>query len=312
MPSRHARFFLASVLVLAPALGRPDTIEDRLRRHVTHLVRQIGERNVFQYENLGRARDYVKAEWQAQGFSVEIQEYAAAGKACQNLYVTLPGADPAKKPEMVLIGAHYDTAPGTPGADDNASGVAVLLELSRALQNARPARTLRFVAFSTEEPPFFGGPDMGSFHYARAARDRNDRITAMLCLEMVGYYSSARRSQRYPALLGAFYPSTGNFISVVGNLKSMGLVRRVKKGLRRGSSMGVEAAAVPVSMTGVDFSDHRNFWRFGYPAVMLTDTAFYRNPHYHAASDTEDTLDFASMAGLVQGLEAAVLDLTRR
>jgi Zn-dependent M28 family amino/carboxypeptidase len=205
-----------------------------------------------------------------------------------------------------LVGAHYDTAVFTPGADDNASGVAVLLELARLFQSVSSARTVRFAFFSTEEPPFFRTDDMGSRRYVERLKTRAETVSAMLCLEMVGYFSDEKSSQKYPPLLRFFYPSEGNFAAVVGDFGSRQLVRRVAREIRASCRVPVESASLPRPVPGVDFSDHLNFWREGIPAVMVTDTAFYRNPHYHGPTDTPDKLDYILMSELTKGLASAV------
>ena len=208
--------------------------------------------------------------------------------------------------EIVVIGAHYDSAVGTPGADDNASGVAALLVLARELRTRQPRRTLRFVAFTNEEPPWFHGPEMGARHHARAAKARGDEIVAMLSLESIGYYRDEPGSQRYPAPFGAFYPDRGDFLMFVGNVASTGLVRRSVKAFRSARRFPSEGAAVPASIPGVDWSDHRAFWEEGYKALMITDTAPNRNPRYHEPDDTADTVDVARLSLVVSGLRAVI------
>ncbi len=275
----------------------------RLRAHVSALAARIGERNVYRPEALHAAADYIRGQWQAQGHPVAAQAYTAAGVACENLEVVRSG--PSR--EIVLVGAHYDTVAGSPGADDNASGVAGLLELSRLLADAAPRRSLRFVAFVNEEPPFFFWKQMGSMVYARAARARGDDIRLMLSLEMLGCYSDATGSQAYPPLLRFFYPGCGNFIAFVSNLASRRALDRFTRAFRAASDFPAERLAAPSLIPGVAWSDQLSFWRQGYPALMVTDTAFYRNAHYHRASDTPEKLDYGRMARVVEGLAQAIL-----
>lgn len=282
-------------------------LETRLRRHVAVLAGDIGERNVGRPDALHAAEAYVAAELSAAGFAVARQTYVAAGVDCANVSATLAGA--ARGSEIVLVGAHYDTVSGSPGADDNASAVAALIELAHALGTARPARSVTFVAFVNEEPPFFHGRDMGSGHYARAARARGDDIRLMLSLEMLGCYSDAPGSQSYPPPLGWFYPSAGNFIAFVANLKSRPALLASFDAFRASSDFPVEKLAAPAIVPGVSWSDQLSFWRAGYPAVMVTDTAFYRYAHYHRATDTPDRLDYPRMARVVEGLTGAVARL---
>jgi Zn-dependent M28 family amino/carboxypeptidase len=218
--------------------------------------------------------------------------------------VTLPGR--ARASEIVLAGAHYDTVPGSPGANDNASGVAGLIEIARALRAVQPARTVKLVAFVNEEPPFFYFGQMGSRVYARAARRRNDDIRVMLSLEMLGYYSDAPGSQGYPPLLGLFYPAVGNFIAFVSNLRSLRALREVAAAFKARSNFPAEMLASPGIVPGVSWSDHVSFWREGYSAVMVTDTAFYRYRYYHGPGDTADRLCYAEMARVVDGLAQAI------
>jgi Zn-dependent M28 family amino/carboxypeptidase len=242
------------------------------------------------------------------GYAVQRLPYTWRGGTFRNLVVELPGA--ARPDEVVVFGAHYDTVPQTPGADDNASAVAALLELAGLCRDLRPARTVRFVAFTLEEPPAFFTPHQGSRVYARALRQRRERVAAMVALEMLGYYSDEPHSQHFPLPpLRWFYPHTGNFAAVIGNLRSYALTRRVAQAMRGGTDLPVEWLAAPAVVPGLALSDHASFWLHGYPAVMVTDTAFFRNPHYHRPSDRPETLDFGRLARCVQGLERVVREL---
>ncbi len=278
-----------------------------LREHVRKLAGAIGVRNVWRPEALAAARDFIETTWRAQGHAVERQTYTTEGVACSNLVVTLPGR---RWPEqVVLAGAHYDTVHGSPGADDNASGVAAVLELGRLLAGARPGRTLRLAAFVNEEEPFFHGDAMGSTVYARAARRRGEDIRAMFSLEMLGCYRDEPGSQRYPPLFRHFHPDRGDFIALVANLRSRRLLKRALAAFRAGSNFPVETTATFGWIPGVSWSDHLSFWREGYRAVMVTDTAFHRYPHYHSAQDTPDRLDYPRMARVVEGLAGMLLRL---
>lgn len=280
--------------------------KDRLESHVRTLAHEIGERNFLHPERLERAALYIETSFHDAGYLVRRQPYQADGRAYRNILAERPGEGP-----LVLVGAHYDTAPGTPGADDNASGVAVLLELAHLARDLPQGRPLRFAAFSTEEPPFFRTHGMGSWVHAQEAKGAGDEIEAMLCLEMLGYYDDRRGSQGYPLFLGFFYPPEGDFIAVVANLASRALMKTVASTLRDSGGIRVKTGALPSLIPGVDFSDHRNFWKAGYKAVMLTDTAFYRNPRYHAPDDTPESLDYARMEALTRGLLLVVDRLAR-
>lgn len=278
-------------------------LEDRLQRHVEQLAGEIGERNVYRSQALHRAEAYIRDAWQRLGHPVTTQDYLAAGVRSANLEVGLPGANPR---EIVVVGAHYDTVAGSPGADDNASGIAVLLELGRLLQGARPAFTLRLVAFVNEEPPFFFTLRQGSRVYARAMRERGDPVRFMLSLEMLGYYRDDPGSQRYPPLFRWFYPDHANFVALVSNLRSRREMRGLAAAFRAASRFPLEQLATFSWVPGVAWSDHLSFWREGFRAMMLTDTAFFRNPNYHAASDTPETLDYRRMASVTEGLARAL------
>ena len=283
------------------------TLEERLRRHVQALAGDIGERHVWRPQALRAAADYVRAEFAALGFAVAAQAYDVRGVRCENLEVAIPGS---RRPgEIVLAGAHYDTVAGSPGADDNASGVAGLIEIARALRDASPQRTVKLVAFVNEEPPFFPFGQMGSKLYATAARVRGDDIRIMLSLEMLGCYRDEPGSQAYPPFLQWFYPDRGNFIAFVSNLRSRRALAEVTDAFRAHCAFPAERLASPAFIPGVAWSDQRSFWRAGYPGVMVTDTAFYRYPHYHSATDTPERLRYPEMAQVVQGLARALAAL---
>jgi Zn-dependent M28 family amino/carboxypeptidase len=273
---------------------------EALKAHVVKLAGEIGERNVFRPQALAAAEAYIVDEWQRQGFRVERQVYRASGVESANLVVSVEGTERPK--EIILLGAHYDSERGTPGADDNASGVAALIEISRWFKDRKPRRTIRFVAFVNEELPFFLTGDMGSAVYAKAARQRGDDIRLMMSLEMLGYYRDTPGSQSYPPLFRWFYPDRGNFIAFVSNFASWAVVRQAAEAFRARSDFAVEYTATFASVPGVSWSDHASFWKKGYRAFMVTDTAFHRNPNYHLPSDTWDTLDYPRLARVATGL----------
>lgn len=295
---------------LPPLDAGEQQLQSELARHVGWLATQIGERHLGIPRRLDAASDYIARSLSDSGYAVERQTFDARGHTCANLIAELPGGDRAD--EIVLVGAHYDTVVDCPGANDNASGVAAVLALARLWAAARPARTLRLLAFANEEAPYFGDPQaMGSWVYARRCHQRNEKIVAMVSLETIGYYSDQPRSQRYPPPLGLFYPSEGNFIGFVGNLRSRQLVRDVIESFRRHARFPSEAAALPESVPGVGWSDHWAFWQEGYPALMVTDTAPFRYPYYHTPQDTSEKLDYASMARVVAGVSDVLLELAR-
>jgi hypothetical protein len=285
-------------------------LADELHRDVAQLAGEIGERNVLRRpRELAQAAAYIEAEFQAAGYDVKRQDYEVFGSTCSNLEAETPGA--ARPDELVIIGAHYDSVVGTAGANDNASGVAALLALARRFSNRKSDRTIRFVAFVNEEPPYFQTEEMGSRVYARRCRGRGEKVVAMLSLETIGYYNDARGSQRYPPPFSLFYPSTGNFIGVVGNVKSRDLVRRVVGTFRESEPFPCEGGALPAVVPGIGLSDHWSFWQEGYPAAMVTDTAMFRYPHYHQPQDTIEKVDFDRTARVVRGLQAVLTALAR-
>lgn len=298
----------ASISVSRPTSTHVGDVH-HLYTHVEHLSVTIGSRSIYEYDKIEDTKRYIVSCLKTFGYIPTLQNYDYEGKTFSNIIVSIPGV---KYPdETVIIGAHYDTVYGTPGADDNASAVAVLLEVCRALKSISPGRTLKLIFFFLEEPPVFRTEHMGSYVYAKEAKARNENIKAMICLEMVGYYSDKKDGQTFPIpLMSMMFSTTPNFIAVVGNLKSRNLVDKVKNSLLKGSPIPVETLTSVSFVPGVDLSDHRSFWKMGYPAVMITDTAFYRNPNYHTENDIIDTLDFNTMADLLKGLLRAAKDLT--
>ena len=291
---------------LPPLTGDGQKLRERLRHNVCILAGQIGERHLDAYSNLTAAASWIEAELRDAGYPVERQEFTVRGRSCVNLIATRRGT--RQPDEIIVIGAHYDTVPGTPGANDNGSGVAAVLALARAFREREPGQTVRFVAFANEEPPYFQTDSMGSFVYARHCRERQEHITAMLSLETIGCYSDATGSQHYPGALKHLYPATGNFVGFVGNLRSRGLVRGLVGRFRALAAFPSEGAALPAWIPGVDWSDHWSFWKHGYPAVMVTDTAPYRYAHYHSPLDTPDQIDFDRLARVVEGLESVIAE----
>lgn len=292
--------------IASPLSATEIKLRSELMAHVQKLGAEIGERNLARYPRLLEAARYIETELQDGGWRVRRDSYELQGKNCSNLEAELPGATP----EIVLIGAHYDSVLGSPGSNDNGSGVAALLALAHRFAGSQNIRTLRFVAFVNEEPHYFQTPQMGSYVYAARCRERNDPIEAMISLETIGYYSSAAGSQTYPAPgLGLLYPRTGDFIAFVGNVASRSLLRDALGTFRRHAQIPSQGGALPAAVPGVGWSDQWSFWRHGYPGIMVTDTAPFRYPHYHAASDTPDKLGYDSMTRVVVGLEKVIRSL---
>jgi hypothetical protein len=292
---------------LPPPTQAEVELAHELRRHVEALATEIGERNAQRPEALEAAAEYVARELAKAGYAPRRHEYDAYGRTFANVEAELAGGD-----EIVIIGAHYDSERGTPGADDNASGVAAMLALARVMHGRQVERTVRFVAFANEEQPHFQTQAMGSWRYAQRSRARGEDIVAMLSLESMGYYSDAPGSQHYPPPLSLAYPSRGNFIGFVGNVRSRKLTRRAVATFRDAVRFPSEGAALPEAVPGVGWSDHWAFWQEGYRAIMVTDTAPFRNPHYHRGTDTPDTLDYDRLARVVVGLEAVIAELAAR
>jgi Zn-dependent M28 family amino/carboxypeptidase len=280
----------------------------RLYTHVDRLAGLIGPRPSWNATTFEAAATYIEREFQQLGDSVDREWYDAGGREVSNIVVSRRGT---RKPhEIIVLGAHYDTVSTTPGADDNASAVAVLIESARLLHGKNFRRTIRFVGFACEEPPHFHTGTMGSQQHARRCRERNENILGMLCLEMVGYFTTAENSQRVPEaiprLLRWIFPRRGDFLAAVGNLRSVRLLWKFRRGFKRASPMPLFSIALPEAIHEIRLSDNSSFWDQGYPALMLTDTSFLRNPHYHEPTDTPDTLDFDRMAQVTLGVVGAM------
>jgi Zn-dependent M28 family amino/carboxypeptidase len=281
-----------------------------LQAHVQRLAGDIGERNVFHTAALNDAASYMESEWSRQGYAVSQLVYEVSGVRCANLEVVRDGN--ARRREILLIGAHYDSVVGSPGANDNASGVAALLEISRRFVAIEPAMTVRFVAFVNEEPPFFMSQQQGSMVYAKSARQRGDDIRLMASLETIGWYSNRPGSQHYPPLFNLFYPDRADFIGFVCDFHSGAAMRRLTQAFKAHSDFPLQTAAAFRFIPGVSWSDHWSFWRQGYRAMMITDTAPYRYPHYHAATDTPDKLVYPEFSQATLGLCAAFIDIAQK
>jgi Zn-dependent M28 family amino/carboxypeptidase len=283
-------------------------LAERLFRHVDQLAGLIGPRHLAAPSALAAAAELVTRELVDAGYAVEPQGYTIGGHEVANIVAELPGG--RRQDEIVVVGAHYDTIPMTPGADDNASAVAMLIEVARLMRPLRPTRTVRFVSFPCEEKPHFYTGEMGSQVYARRCRERGERIVGMLCLEMVGYYSSEPKTQRVPdsipRWLHPVFPKRGNFLAAVGNMRSWRLSWNFRRGFKRAVRFPLFSIVLPEKISEIRRSDNSSFWDQGYEALMLTDTSFLRNPHYHQPTDTPDTLDFDRMAQVTLGVGGGV------
>ena len=283
------------------------TLEQELHSHVQTLAGQIGERNVFSHDRLVMAADYIGATLAGAGYEARRQPFEVGGKICENVEAEVRGSQ--RPDDIIVIGAHYDSVQGSPGANDNASGVAAMLALARAFAKASPARTLRFVAFTNEEPPLFQTKYMGSRVYARRSRERGENIVLMLSLETIGYYSDEPGSQHLLFPLNLIYPSTGNFIAFVSNVENGFLVRQLVGSFRQVAQFPSEGGALWGLLPGVGWSDHWAFWKEGFPAVMVTDTALYRYPAYHSNADRPEFVQYERMARVVSGLQAVIAEM---
>lgn len=291
----------------AQVLNKPKIIQ-QLNGHLVMLTSTIGERSINYPVHLEQAAQYIQAQFESYGLAVERQTYCFRDMNVSNVVARFQPR--AKSGVHYIIGAHYDSVSGTVGADDNASAMAVLLETARGIQrgfaSGDQGPEITFVAFALEEPPAYGTPFMGSRIFASKAREQGMSIDGMICLEMVGYTCRRPGCQSYPFPLQYLgYPKEGTFIGVVGNVKSLGFSRNLCRRFKDNQNLPVVSLTVPFNgwiMPAVRLSDHASFWDKGYPAVMVTDSAFYRNPHYHQPSDVMETLDIDFMAELVQGL----------
>jgi len=284
-------------------------IASRAHRIVNTLAVQFPSRNGLYARNLSRAAGFIEEEFSSLGFKVTSQIYGTHSTRVRNLIVEKKGKNASKA--WLVIGAHYDTVVGTPGADDNASGVAGLLELARLLREYENERTMQLVAFTLEEPPYFFSSKMGSRVYARQLKADGAGVQVMMSLEMIGFAGEGlKQTYPFPLMRQLYgYPGVGNFIGIVGNVRTRRLIRFIHQAMRKSCRVGVESLSAPGFLPPLYLSDHSSFWKFGFPAVMITDTAFLRNPHYHKPSDTPDTLNYRFLAEVIKGLYHATVTL---
>jgi peptidase M28-like protein len=297
----------------------PDEVvlREELRAKVQKLAGEIGERNMWHYPQLNAAADFIEDSFSRAGMRTRRDSYEMGGRPCHNIEAEIPG----NRPEIIVIGAHYDSVFGSPGANDNGTGAAAVLALAQRFATHEteqhppqrtPNKTLRFVTFVNEEPPYFLSGEMGSLVYARRCKEHGDKISAMISLETIGYFSDAPHSQTYPSPgLGVFYPKVGNFIGFVSNVKSRALLRRVITLFRKHAKIPSEGASLPAFIPGVSWSDQWSFWQYGYPAIMVTDTAPFRYPYYHSSNDTPDKLDYDRFTLVVSGMGKVIQELAK-
>jgi len=289
---------------------RPEaTVQERslaewLEADVTTLSTDFGRRDMGDFDTLQACADWIVGQLSEQGWPVERLPYSLEGREPENIQVELRGSE--LPDEIVVVGAHYDSVAASPGANDNGSGVAAVLALARSFRETAPARTLRFVFFPNRERPWFQTDGMGSLVYARDCQARGEQVVAMISIDSVGYFTDEPGSQKLPDIIAPFYPDAGDFVGVVGDLSSDGLVRRVLAAFREAATLPSEGSSGPGALPGVGWSDHWAFWQCGYPAVLVTDTGLYRDPHYHRFGDRAERLDYDGLARLVTGLEDAL------
>jgi Peptidase family M28 len=296
---------------LPPLTPEEAALAQSLKQHIATIAAR--EHNVAHYDELEKVARYIEATLASFGYAVDRQEFLADGKMVRNIDVTVEPAAQNADPEVIVVGAHYDSVSGSPGANDNASGAAAVLELARLARDldAVGARRIRFAFFVNEEPPYFRTEAMGSLQYARALAKRNERVVAMYSLETIGFYSSEPGSQVYPAPFGLIFPDRGDFVAFVGLLGSRALVQDTVRSFRAHTAFPSIGGVAPGFVPGISWSDHWAFAEHGFPAVMVTDTAPFRYPHYHRPSDTPDKVDTENLARVVKGMERVIRDLAR-
>ena len=295
---------------LPPLTSEESELRDRLSAEVGYLSVHIGDRSLLLPRSLQAAKDYLSSSLREQGYTVVERPYSIRGKTVSNLEASLPGTDGTLG--QVIVGAHYDSVAGTVAANDNGTGVAAVLELARGLRHMTFRRTVRFVLFVNEEPPYFQTEEMGSRVYAHQLRQEGVPVSAMLSLETIGFYSDEPGSQKYPGAVGLFYPNKGNFIAFVGSKQSRASVRDYVRDFRESTRFPSEGIAAPSDWPGIGWSDQWSFWQEGYPGVMVTDTAPFRYPYYHTPGDTIDKVNFDRTARVVEGLSKLVEQLANK
>jgi hypothetical protein len=291
----------------------PAQLQSRLRSHVNLLAGIIGPRYLGKPSTIDATTAYITQQFTDIGDTVTRQTYSVNNTTASNLIIDRPGS--THPDQIVIVGAHYHTVPSTPGADDNASAVAMLIEVARLLKPLAFRRTLRFVSFACEEPPHFYTDTMGSQHYAHSCRQAQEKIVAMLCLEMVGFFSDQPNSQQIPPAiprpLHFLFPKRANFLTSVANFKSAKLLYSFRKGFKRATNLRLFSIALPERINEIRLSDNSSFWDQNYPALMITDTSFLRNPHYHQPTDLPETLDYPRLTQATLGVASAVARIAK-
>jgi Zn-dependent M28 family amino/carboxypeptidase len=284
------------------------TLQHSLRSDVSYLADTVGPRNPAHPASLHRAAEWIRARWTAQGYTVRDQTFLVNGTECTNLEIEIPGR--TRPSEIVLLSAQYDTWTDSPGANNNGSGMAVLLQLSELLRSHQPDRTLRLVAFTTQEPPYDNTESMGSLRYARRSRERGEDIWVMMSMDAIGIYKHEPGSQKLPFPFSLFYPSRGDFLGFITDFGSRSLVVAATRGFRKGSAFPIEAGSVPRWVPGARWSDHNSFWRLGYRAIQITDTGAFRSASHTTPEDTIEKIDFGALARITLGMYGSLVELT--
>lgn len=276
-------------------------------------LQNLGPRNSeneTNYKQLRQCEEWIKQRWESQGYVVKKHTFSIKGKEYSNLEIEIKGRTAPS--EIIIISAQYDTLPDSPGANNNGSGMAILFQLSHLLRKHTPDRTLRLLNFVNEEDPFFGTEMMGSFQYAKRSHQLREDIKVMLSMDALGIYKEEPDSQKLPFPFSMFYPNRGNFLAFIGNLRSRKYMVEATRGFKKGSSFPIEAGVVPEWIEAADWSDHRSFWQFRYPGIMVTDTGGFRSPYHTTKGDTMEKLNFEAMTRIVIGMYCVVIELTRK
>jgi hypothetical protein len=283
-------------------------IEKALKDDMVYMSVTLGERNVEKYGALSQCEKWIRERWESMGYKVQEQVFEVEGKRVANLEVEIPGL---KAPsEIVIVSAQYDTLPGSPGANNDASGVAILLQLSEMFREYRPDRTLRLINFTTEEPPYFGTELMGSLRYAKRCRQLSEDVRVVLSLDALGFFRDSPDTQKLPFPFSYFYPDRANFLAFIGDLRTRPYMIVTTRGFKKGSAFPIAAGSAPRWVKGAGWSDHSSFWRYGYRGMQVTDTGAFRSPWHTNEGDTVDKLDFRALARITMGLYASVIELT--
>lgn len=301
-------YYISQPINVTPVNTKVIVNPESLKEHVRILSVEHAPRDHLHPDNLLKSANYIKNIFSKSSDRVAFQSYKVSNISYQNVTAEFG----PKTGKRIVIGAHYDAVVNSPGADDNASGVAVLIELAALLAKQKPDITVELVAYCLEEPPYFKTVSMGSYIHAASLNKNKADVKVMISLEMLGYYSEKDNSQEFPlGLLTYVYSDKGNFVAIVSKFGQASMTRKIKINLAKNTSMKVFSINAPTILPGIDFSDHRSYWHFGYPAVMITDTAFYRNHHYHQHTDTYDQLNYKKMASVASGIYRMVIQLAK-